>query len=132
MQHIYSELEKHEASGKSQEDSSRNIAIDNIESTKEAEEKLSYTILKSDFLEMRLIGQFNLGFILVTLNSSNNLFIIDQHASDEKYNFEKLTEITTFQNQTLVIPKTIELNAIDEMIVMDYIKQNGFVIQVRR
>lgn len=133
LQHIYSELEKHEASGKSQEDSSRNIAIDNIESTKEAEEKLSYTILKSDFLEMRLIGQFNLGFILVTLNSSNNLFIIDQHASDEKYNFEKLTEITTFQNQTLVIPKTIELNAIDEMIVMDNLsvfKQNGFVIQV--
>lgn len=133
LQHIYSELEKHQAPGKSQDDSSRNIAIDNIESTKEAEEKLSYTILKSDFLEMKLIGQFNLGFILVTLNSSNNLFIIDQHASDEKYNFEKLTEITTFQNQTLVIPKTIELNAIDEMIVMDNLsvfKQNGFVIQV--
>lgn len=133
LQHIYSELEKHQAPGNSQDDSSRNIAIDNIESTKEAEEKLSYTILKSDFLEMKLIGQFNLGFILVTLNSSNNLFIIDQHASDEKYNFEKLTEITTFQNQTLVIPKTIELNAIDEMIVMDNLsvfKQNGFVIQV--
>lgn len=133
LQHIYSELEKYQAAGKNQEDSSRNIAIDNIESTKEAEEKLSYTILKSDFLEMKLIGQFNLGFILVTLNSSNNLFIIDQHASDEKYNFEKLRETTTFQNQTLVIPKIIELNAIDEMIVMDnpsVFKQNGFVIQV--
>lgn len=110
-----------------------NVAIDNIESTKEAEEKLSYTILKSDFLNMNLIGQFNLGFILVTLNSSNNLFIVDQHASDEKYNFEKLTETTTFQNQSLVIPKVVELNIIDEMLVMENLsvfKQNGFIVHV--
>lgn len=111
----------------------KNIHIDNIEATKEAEEKLSYTILKSDFTKMKLIGQFNLGFILVTLNSSNNLFIVDQHASDEKYNFERLTETTSFQNQSLVIPKIIELNAIDEMIVMDNLdvfKQNGFLVEV--
>ena len=34
------------------------------------------------------VGQFNLGFIVARLGS--HLFIIDQHASDEKRNFERL------------------------------------------
>ena len=31
---------------------------------------------------MNIIGQFNKGFIITSIN--NSLFIIDQHASDEK------------------------------------------------
>lgn len=34
---------------------------------------------------MRVIGQFNQGFIISLFNQ--DLFVIDQHASDEKYNF---------------------------------------------
>ena len=34
------------------------------------------------------VGQFNLGFIVARLGG--HLFIIDQHASDEKRNFERL------------------------------------------
>lgn len=34
---------------------------------------------------MEIIGQFNLGFIITKLNVT--LFIVDQHATDEKYNF---------------------------------------------
>lgn len=40
-------------------------------------------ISKSDFPKMKVIGQFNLGFILV--RHGDHLFIVDQHASDEKY-----------------------------------------------
>lgn len=50
---------------------------------------------------MKIIGQFNLGFIITRLES--DLFIIDQHATDEKYNFEMLQKNTILQNQKLVM-----------------------------
>jgi DNA mismatch repair ATPase MutL len=37
---------------------------------------------------MQVIGQFNLGFMLARLGK--DIFIIDQHAADEKRTFEKL------------------------------------------
>jgi DNA mismatch repair protein PMS2 len=40
-----------------------------------------------------VLGQFNLGFILATLG--DDLFIVDQHASDEIFNFERLQRTTT-------------------------------------
>uniref|UniRef100_T1H987 MutL_C domain-containing protein n=1 Tax=Rhodnius prolixus TaxID=13249 RepID=T1H987_RHOPR len=53
-----------------------------------AEQELSKEITKDMFAKMDIIGQFNLGFIISRLCS--DLFIIDQHATDEKYNFETL------------------------------------------
>lgn len=50
---------------------------------------------------MEVVGQFNLGFIIARLKS--DLFIVDQHASDEKYNFEMLQKTTTISNQRLVV-----------------------------
>lgn len=37
---------------------------------------------------MEIIGQFNLGFIIAEVDGA--LWIVDQHAADEKYNFERL------------------------------------------
>ncbi len=34
---------------------------------------------------MQILGQFNLGFIIARLN--DDLYILDQHACDEKYRF---------------------------------------------
>lgn len=106
-----------------------------------AEEKLSLTITKSDFPKMRIVGQFNLGFILATRasqqqnNSEGNisgddLFIIDQHASDEKYNFERLSSTTILQSQPLVTPKTLDLTAMEEELVLEHkeaLTKNGFI-----
>jgi DNA mismatch repair protein PMS2 len=36
-----------------------------------------------DFPRMRVLGQFNLGFIVAELDG--DLYILDQHACDEKY-----------------------------------------------
>ena len=52
---------------------------------------------KSDFERMKVLGQFNLGFIIAQLG--NDLFILDQHACDEKYLFEKLSRNTTIHRQ---------------------------------
>lgn len=57
-----------------------------------AESELRREISKEMFLQMEIIGQFNLGFIIVRLEE--DLFIVDQHASAEKYNFEDLVKNT--------------------------------------
>lgn len=110
----------------------------------DAESKLSLIISKSDFARMRVAGQFNMGFIIAIRPAENGkqdanasehdeLFIIDQHASDEKYNFERLQDFTVVQSQRLVHPKRLELTALEEEIVMQStaaIGANGFKIEV--
>ncbi|KAK0645545.1 hypothetical protein B0T16DRAFT_509308 [Cercophora newfieldiana] len=119
-----------------------------------AEEKLSLKISKSDFANMKIVGQFNLGFILAvrpaapqsppttpsesqpppsSSSGDDELFIIDQHASDEKYNFERLQSTTTVQSQRLVQPKTLELTALEEEIILEHLpalERNGFLVSV--
>jgi DNA mismatch repair ATPase MutL len=48
------------------------------------------TISKEEFREMKIIGQFNKGFIITFHNG--NIFIVDQHASDEKNMYEQFTK----------------------------------------
>ena len=47
-----------------------------------------------------LCVQFNLGFIIA--KNGEDLFIVDQHATDEKYNFEMLQRHTVLQSQQLI------------------------------
>lgn len=100
------------------------------------EERLSLTLSKKDFAQMHIVGQFNLGFILAlrpSTTSSPELFIIDQHASDEKYNFERLQSSTVVQNQRLVHPRALHLTAIEEEIILENnatLVKNGFLVEV--
>ncbi len=96
-----------------------------------AEEELQTEISKKSFSQMEIIGQFNLGFIIVKLD--DDLFIVDQHATDEKYNYETLQKETTLYNQKLVIPQPLELTAVSEMILIDNLEvfeKNGFKFQI--
>lgn len=103
-----------------------------------AEERLSLTVSKADFADMHVIGQFNLGFILAARAASpfspnSDLFIIDQHASDEKYNFERLQANTIVQNQRLVYPYKLDLTAIEEEIVLENnetLLKSGFQVEI--
>lgn len=49
---------------------------------------------------MEVIGQFNNAFIFTKFN--DELFMIDQHASDEKYNFERLKRHAQIMTQKLI------------------------------
>lgn len=96
-----------------------------------AEEELQTEISKKSFAQMEIIGQFNLGFIVVKLE--DDLFIVDQHATDEKFNYETLQKETTLYNQKLVIPQPLELTAVSEMILIDNLEvfeKNGFKFQI--
>lgn len=43
---------------------------------------------------MNIIGQFNLGFILTELHG--DIFILDQHACDEKYRYAQNTSLFVY------------------------------------
>ncbi|OVA02657.1 DNA mismatch repair protein [Macleaya cordata] len=82
---------------------------------------------KKDFGRMKVIGQFNLGFIIGKLDQ--DLFIIDQ--ANEKYNFERLSQTTILNQQPLLQPIRLELSPEEEVIAsmhMDIIRKNGFTL----
>ncbi|NXS67927.1 PMS2 endonuclease, partial [Pandion haliaetus] len=94
---------------------------------KVAEDELRKEISKEMFAKMEIIGQFNLGFIIAKLNS--DLFIIDQHATDEKYNFEMLQQHTVLQGQKLIVPQNLNLTAVNETVLIENVeifRKNGF------
>lgn len=121
---------------------SGNIEEEESVRDKTGEERLSLTVSKDDFAKMRVAGQFNLGFVLATRSheadeqtgsNRDELFIIDQHASDEKYNFERLQAETVVQSQRLVHPKTLDLTAVEEETIRENqpaLEKNGFVIEI--
>jgi DNA mismatch repair protein PMS2 len=49
---------------------------------------------------MEVLGQFNRGFIVAKLK--DDLFLIDQHAADEKCNYETLQKTTIINSQRLL------------------------------
>ncbi|KAF2996820.1 hypothetical protein E8E13_002396 [Curvularia kusanoi] len=119
-------------------DTTKALPTDTQLNKEDPEERLSLTVAKSDFNEMKIIGQFNLGFIIAVrpptaTSPTSDLFIIDQHASDEKYNFERLSATTTLVSQRLVHPHPLELTAVEEEIILaneQSLTANGFVVEV--
>ena len=80
---------------------------------------------------MDIFGQFNLGFIIVGL--FGDLFIVDQHATDEKYNFETLQQKTIIKSQKMVVPQNLELTYVNESILIDNLEifqKNGFDFEI--
>ena len=101
--------------------------VDNQAST--AEETLTLNIAKSDFFGMDIIGQFNLGFILVLRRQE--MFIVDQHASDEKSNYERLVRETIIQSQKMALPKELQLSSIERLSIGEHLEtlsKNGFEV----
>lgn len=93
-------------------------------------DKNSLYLSKDDFATMSILGQFNLGFILA-LDTSGHLWILDQHACDEKYNFEKLCKETKVHEQKLIAPLPLELSPSEENCVLEHMEifeNNGFQI----
>ncbi|KAH8857920.1 Mismatch repair endonuclease PMS2 [Schistosoma japonicum] len=97
----------------------------------EAENELTTYFEKETFNSLQVIGQFNLGFIIARHNQ--DLFIVDQHASDEKYRFEQLSENYRFKSQPLVVPKKLNLTVANEQVLinnLDVFAKNGFAFRI--
>ncbi|KAG0240522.1 Mismatch repair endonuclease pms2, partial [Actinomortierella wolfii] len=66
-----------------------------------------------------------------SVRTRSDIFVIDQHASDEKYNFETLQAKTAMSTQRLFQPKPLYLTAQEELTVldnMDILNKNGFYL----
>ncbi len=104
------------------------LTTDSSISTETDKEEKTVSLLKEDFLTMNVIGQFNMGFILAQCKKKN-LWILDQHACDEKYNFEKLIATTKFHEQKLIAPLPMELSPSEEDCIlenMSVFEEHGF------
>jgi DNA mismatch repair protein PMS2 len=81
---------------------------------------------------MTVVGQFNCGFILAR-TADNHLWILDQHACDERANFERLCTETVIHEQRLLAPIPLELSPTEEICVMDNLEifeKNGFRFRI--
>jgi DNA mismatch repair ATPase MutL len=86
---------------------------------------------KEEFRDMQIIGQYNMGFILAK-DAGGNIWILDQHACDEKHKFEKLCAETTIHDQRLMAPLPLELSSLQEACIQDNLavfEKNGFRFQ---
>ena len=117
VKQIWADRPKKDRGGR-RESASEKVLVDagvTTENDEKAVDALSRVIEKDDFATMDIVGQFNLGFIVVrrrkiiVSNDNDNdpdemddLFIVDQHAADEKYNFETLQSTTVIQSQKLL------------------------------
>ncbi|GIX91555.1 mismatch repair endonuclease PMS2 [Caerostris darwini] len=96
-----------------------------------AEEELKKEIRKENFADMTIIGQFNLGFIIARFG--DDLFIIDQHATDEKYNYEQLQKETILKTQQLLQPQALNLTSVSESVLIENLhifEMNGFKFKI--
>ena len=75
------------------------------ESNSSAEKELTKNISKDMFKRMDILGQFNLGFIIAKLD--NDLFIIDQHASDEKFNQGQQRNTKIKSQRLILFPRSL-------------------------
>ena len=83
-----------------------------------AEAELERTFHKRWFGDMRIVGQFNLGFIVA--RHADEVYIIDQHAADEKFHYERLQQSTVCQTQRLVRPVTAATSPEDALLLREH------------
>ena len=87
-------------------------------------------LTKGDFARLEVLGQFNLGFAVCRLD--RDLFILDQHACEEKALFESLQRSTKLHEQQLLRPMPFECSASEEAVILDHLPVfafNGFKFQ---
>ncbi len=85
------------------------------------------------FLKLRVLGQYNSSFIITLLEEKNRIFIVDQHAADEKRNFERFLAERDFSSQILIKPIVLKLPLIEIQIVKEnkhIFENNGFSFQI--
>lgn len=88
-------------------------------------------IKKEDISSLCIVGQFNRGFILACF--SNGLYVLDQHAVDERINFEKYTQRLKIEQQELIKKIVVNLSIEEEVFVMESIElinKSMFLIEI--
>jgi DNA mismatch repair protein PMS2 len=90
--------------------------------------------VQKHFSELRIIGQFNKGFIICKWKDYDGRYIvIDQHAADEKNNYERLKRDLKVSSQGLVQSIPVKLSLSEFNTLKDNIStfsENGFKVKL--
>lgn len=84
-------------------------------------------------MNLKIIGQFNKGFIVATLGSE--LFILDQHACDERKGLEAYEKSLKIDCQALIKPLRASVSKHQANLILKYdfvFEHNGMKIQLAR
>ena len=97
---------------------------------------------KEEFARMKIVGQFNRGFILCVLERNQGvhperetaqyLAVVDQHAADEIYNFETLRKRFVLKKQKLLLPVALDVSPAQELLIETHagvFERNGFLVE---
>lgn len=84
---------------------------------------VSDCLSKDDFLAMHVVGQFNCGFILARLERGDTclMYIVDQHAADERFRLETLERTETPTAQRLMAPKRFSVPLEDSLFIASHL-----------
>jgi len=108
-----------------------------VDSSNSISADISDSLNKSEFGKMEVMGQFNQGFILTSLSrdSYRHIYIIDQHAADERYQLETLTRSCIIKSQRLLRPKIIDIGSDDAWFIehnIEVLRREGFDLELFR
>lgn len=91
------------------------------------------TLAKKNLKDLVVLGQFNKGFIICSLNGNDEqIFVIDQHAADEKTTYEGLINKAQLSKQKLSNPILVKLTSFEMLLVDKHIEtfsRFGFELQ---
>ncbi|KAG8345911.1 Histidine kinase DNA gyrase B and HSP90 like ATPase DNA mismatch repair protein C terminal domain [Trypanosoma vivax] len=96
----------------------------------QTEEELTLRLEKSCFTNMTIHGQFNHGFIIASLH--DDVFVIDQHAADEKHNYECLLSRYVSKLQPLVCPVLLSVDPRSVDLAIEHsreLRKHGFIVK---
>lgn len=88
---------------------------------------------KKEIDTLKVIGQFNNGFIICAMKKVDNtlLYAIDQHSADEAVNYERLKNECACKRQKLLQPLRIYLSEYDKYVASEhksFLLSHGFIL----
>ena len=86
---------------------------------------------KDCFKDFKIVGNFNNSFIIIKL-PSEDFFLVDQHAADERANLERFEEEFKPEIQILISPAEVELNTEEAELASKYSDAIGCLLYTSR
>lgn len=84
-------------------------------------EQIPVAFRKEMFSKMEIVGQFNNGFIITKIEMGcPQLFLIDQHAANEKFLFEQYYNEIKVHSQALLSPRRLKVSPCQEETILHY------------
>ncbi|KAH9385649.1 DNA mismatch repair protein PMS2 [Nematocida major] len=109
------------------------VVVNDREELVEHEYSNSMELSVGDLKNLKVVGQFNNGFIICTIAkpAGIHIYAVDQHAADEAVNYERLKTSYTYTRQKLIQPIKVSISTYEIYVLKENIElaeQHGFAL----